>query len=88
MALRAQEWNEIDRALAGGEPGARVVAELRRRYPHLSWTRCDATDVTETPFRAYALFDVHLVDGADHCVRITPDLERASGFVVADRGVV
>lgn len=88
MALGAEELREIDRALS--EPGvdARVFTELRQRFPQLSWTRCDASDVTEPPFRSYPRFEIHLVDRSDHCVQITADPLRASGIVLADRKVI
>ena len=88
MAFGAEELREIDRVLS--EPGvdARVFTELRRRFPHLSWTKCDASDVTETPFRSYPRFEIHLVDRSDHCVQITADPLRASGIVLADRKVI
>ncbi len=85
MALNADELMHIDQALSAAGGDAHVFAELRQRFPHLSWTRCDASDVTEAPFRAYSRFDVHLVDRADHCVRITMDPMRATGIVLADR---
>jgi len=65
-----------------------AFAELRRRFPHLSWTRCDASDVTGTPFRSYSAFDVHLLDSADHCSQITSDPARATGIVLARRSAV
>jgi hypothetical protein len=87
MALGADELNEIDRVLSDPAVDARVVAELRQRFPHLSWTKCDASDVTETPFRSYPRFELHLVDRSDHCLQITADPMRASGIVLADRNV-
>jgi hypothetical protein len=88
MALSADEMMEIDRVLSDPDADARVVAEMRRRFPHLSWTKCDASDVTEAPFRRYPRFDIHLVDRTDHCVQITADPLRASGIVVAERNVI
>lgn len=87
MALAADELLQIDEVLSAPEADARVFAQLRRRFPHLSWTRCDASDVTEVPFRTYSRFDVHLVDRSDHCVQITADPARATGIVLADRNV-
>lgn len=87
MALGADELNEIDRVLSEPNVDARVIAELRRQFPHLSWTRCDANDVNEMPFRSYSRFDIHLVDRSDHCLQITADPLRASGIVLADRNV-
>jgi hypothetical protein len=86
MALGPNELMEIDQVLSA--PGADVFAELRGRFPHLSWTRCDASDVTEEPFRSYSRFEIHLVDRSDHCVQITADPARATGIVLAERNVV
>jgi hypothetical protein len=88
MALGAKELKEIDRVLSASDVDARVFTELRQRFPHLSWTRCDASDVTETPFRSYPRFEIHLVDRTDHCVQITADPMRASGIVLADRKAI
>jgi hypothetical protein len=85
MALGPDELLEIDGVLSARDADARVFAQLRRRFPHLSWTRCDASDVSEAPFRTYARFDLHLVDRSDHCVQITADPARASGIVLANR---
>jgi hypothetical protein len=87
MALGPDELLEIDGVLSARDADARVFAQLRRRFPHLSWTRCDASDVSEAPFRTYARFDLHLVDRSDHCVQITADPARASGIVLANRNV-
>lgn len=86
MALDVDELSEIDRVLAGAESTAVVVAGLRRRFPQLSWTRCDAADMTETPFRSYSGFDIHLLNSTDHCAQITDDPARATGVVLADKG--
>jgi hypothetical protein len=88
MALGADELMEIDRVFSAPEVDAHDVADMRQRFPHLSWTTCDASDVTEAPFRSYGRFDIHLVDRTDHCVQITADPARASGIVVADRKVM
>jgi hypothetical protein len=87
MALDADELNEIDRVLSDPGVDARVFTELRRRFPHLSWTKCDASDVNEMPFRSYSRYEIHLVDRTDHCLQITADPMRASGIVLADRNV-
>lgn len=88
MALGANELLVIDEALSAPGADARVLAQLRSRFPNLSWTRCDASDVTEEPFRTYSRFDLHLVDRSDHCVQITADPARATGIVLADRNVM
>jgi len=85
MALGPDELLEIEGVLSAPDADARVFAQLRSRFPQLSWTRCDASDVTESPFRTYSKFEVHLVDRSDHCVQITTDPARATGIVLADR---
>ncbi|HTO59804.1 MAG TPA: hypothetical protein VMM15_00975 [Bradyrhizobium sp.] len=85
MALGTDELMMIDQVLATAEPGTSPFAELRSRLPHLAWTRCDASDVTEEPFRSYPRFDIHLIDGRDHCVVITVDPARATGIILAAR---
>ncbi|RTE88456.1 MULTISPECIES: hypothetical protein [Bradyrhizobium] len=87
MALTAEELIEIERLLAadGAEMGSFV--ELQRRFPQLAWVRCDASDVADQPFRQFPRFDLHLIDGSDHCVQITADPTRATGIVLAKRNV-
>jgi hypothetical protein len=85
MALRTDELTEIEQLIAAAQAGASPLIELRKRFPHLAWTRCDASDVSETPFRSLAGFDLHLIDGADHCLQLTSDPERATGIVLAAR---
>lgn len=82
MAISEQALAGIEALLAAGEG----TAEFRRRFPGLSLTRCDASDMSgQTPFRRYPKFDLYLVDGRDHCWQITPDPARATGIVVAAR---
>jgi hypothetical protein len=88
MPLGGDELTEIDRVLATADAGASPFAELRRRFPHLAWTRCDASDVSEAPFRSYRCFDIHLIDDSDHCVVITADPARATGVILAARSTL
>ncbi len=85
MALNADELTEIDRVLAGLAADAPVIAEMKRRFPKLSWTRCDASDVVEAPYRSSALYDIHLLNSSDHCSQITSDPAQATGIILAKR---
>jgi hypothetical protein len=87
MALAAMELAEIEQMLATSDAVPQACVELRRKFPHLAWIRCDASDVTETPFRSFGGFDLHLLDGAGHCAQITDDPARATGIVLAKRVV-
>lgn len=85
MAVSTDELIEIGKMLSAPDVDMHVIAELRRRFPHLTWTRCDATDVTEAPFRAYSQYDLHLLDSSEHCAQLTTDPVRATGIVLAKR---
>ena len=85
MALSQHDLAQIEAMLA--ELGVRSlpIAALRSKFPHLSWTCCDASDVAEDPFCVYGDFDVHLLDSTDHCAHMTSDPARATGIVLARR---
>jgi hypothetical protein len=85
MSLAAEELAEIEKVLARPDAASLAYVALRQQFPHLAWIRCDASDVTETPFRSFEDFDLHLLDKTDHCARITADPARAGGIVLARR---
>ncbi|RXG95182.1 DUF6129 family protein [Bradyrhizobium zhanjiangense] len=87
MALTTDELIEIERRLAADGAETSPFVELRRRFPQLAWVCCDASDVADRPFRQFPRFDLHLIDGSDHCVQITADPMRATGIVLAKRNV-
>lgn len=85
MAVNEVELGEIEAVLSTPDAVSGAYAELRQRFPHLSWTRCDAADVVEEPFRSCGVFDIHLIDSRDHCTQITSDPACATGFILAKR---
>jgi hypothetical protein len=87
MVLSPDDLIRIEAMLSAAGADGGVFATLRKTFPHLSRTRCDASDLTETPYRSYARVDIHLLDSADHCVTMTIDPDRATGIVVAERSV-
>ncbi|MBI4721373.1 MAG: hypothetical protein HY770_09180 [Chitinivibrionia bacterium] len=88
MGLSAGEISEIDALLGAPDAGPSTLAALRARFPKLSLTRVDPSDIgVEAPFRQYKLFDLYLVDGSNHCLSLTDNPELATGLVVtANRG--
>ncbi|HUB64867.1 MAG TPA: hypothetical protein VL996_10580 [Methylocella sp.] len=88
MSLSEDDLKQIDEVLVAPNAESYPFGELRRRFPHLSWTRCDASDVTETPFRVYEHFDIHLLNSTDHCAQITTDPARATGIILASRSAI
>lgn len=85
MALSDADLACIETLLITADANA-VLADFRRRFPGLTLTRCDVSDMgVEEPFREYPRFNLYLVDAADHCWRLTADPARATGIVVASR---
>ena len=80
---------DIDRIgafLEGCKDRSQMMLEFRKAFPGISLTRCDPYDMRdETPFRSITGFDLYLVDGRDHCVKITSEAEAATGIVLAER---
>lgn len=83
MAMSANDLQVIEALLASANAGDIGIAMLRLQFPHLSWSQCDAADVTEPPFRVFQNFDIHLLNTADHCARLTAELETATGIILA-----
>lgn len=83
--ISEQDLARLDNLLA--EPAAaNPLGDFRKNFPGLSLTRCDAQDMSgEAAFREYAKYELYLVDGRDHCWRITDDPAAATGIVVAAR---
>ncbi len=87
MGLSEQSLIAIGDLLAFAEADAATIAELRRCFPGLSLSRCDAHDVAdETPFRTFAHCNLYLLDARGHCVRVTSDPAIATGLVLSSTG--
>lgn len=85
MAVSTEELAEIGRTLSAPDAETAGLAALRQSFPNLFWARCDASDVTDAPYQTHGPFDVHLLDGSNHCIETTLDPGRATGIVLARR---
>jgi hypothetical protein len=81
MGVTTEELAQIETLMSASGP--LDFLELRRMFPHLTWTKCDASDVIEEPFRSYKAYDVHLLNAKDHCVHVTTEPGEATGFAIA-----
>lgn len=87
MPFTDRELSQLETLLAPSDGGGALAGEFRVRFPGRTLTRCDASDMTaEEPFRRFAAFDLYLVDGRDHCWRITGDPAAATGVLLARHG--
>ncbi|MBP2299651.1 hypothetical protein [Azospirillum picis] len=74
------------RLFAGGGTLDAVVRAVREANPDLKTvTGAMAAVMAEEPFREEAAFDLHLVDGNNHCWAITDKPALATGVVIAQR---
>ncbi|KAF2992352.1 hypothetical protein OGR47_10895 [Methylocystis sp. MJC1] len=87
MTLAPAQVAQIDAALAKASADSQTLASIRQLAPGLMVTRCDALDMRdETPFRTYENCSLYLVDGRDHCWKITLDPGCATGIALAPNG--
>ena len=62
-----------------------TVSLLRQEFPELHFTYCTDDDILDAePIESHDKFNLYLVDGRDHCLRFTSDLEEATGIVIAE----
>jgi hypothetical protein len=66
-----------------------TLAALRESFRDLHFTYCMDDDIGEgldvaAPVRVLPGFKIYLVDGRSHCMRLTADLESATGLVLAE----
>lgn len=86
MPLTPPDLAAIATLLQPAPPDSATLAALRRRFPQLSITRCDASDIIGAePVRRLDHLDLHLVDGSNHCWRLTADPAQATGLLLARR---
>ena len=67
----------------GGE--ANVIAKLRERWPDMHFTHCLEDELClEEPVREGETANVYVVDGSEHCMKITKDPDTATGILIAE----
>ena len=62
-----------------------TVAGLRGQFRGMHLTFCSNEDVINAvPYLQMPRLNVYLVDGREHCLRLTQDLDAATGLVLAE----
>lgn len=86
MALTPADIDSIAALAATGATLRASVADLRRQHPGLSFTCCDASDLSGVPppYLSHPGFDLYLVDGGGHCWNLTADVQAATGVLLAE----
>jgi hypothetical protein len=84
-SLSSENLATIEAMLDGPDATDSALKDFRQRFPGVSMTRCDASDVAgETPYRAFPRFNLYLISAVDHCVTMTRDPAMATGIIVVD----
>lgn len=88
MPFTDEEIFRLMSLLQDAEGVPQAVAQTHCLFPDKTVTRCDASDMgTDVPYRPFPGFDLYLVDGRNHCWRITGEPAEATGIVLARRSV-
>lgn len=83
MSLTTDKLAEIEALLGAPDADTSVLADFRQRFPGVSLTRCDPSDVDgETPYKEFAKYSLYLVSAVNHCVTMTRDPAVATGIIV------
>lgn len=83
--IRAETIAGIAQEVADAGLSEQCVSSLRTRYPDLHFTYCMDDDVNAAmPYLQFTGFNVYLIDGRDHCLKLTQDTEAATGLVLAE----
>lgn len=62
-----------------------AVSQLRAGWPNIHFTYCSDDDVSGAkPVRQSDDFNIYLIDGREHCLKFTSDLQNATGLVLAE----
>lgn len=82
-----QAVKEIAASVGDLTDGPAARQSLREAYPHLQFSLCSEDDINEDlePVGETAGFFLYLLDGHDHCLRLTSDPEMATGVVLAEK---
>lgn len=85
MALTPAKLDSIAALAAAAANPRASVAELRRQHPGVSFTCCDASDMSADlePYQSHSGFDLYLVNGSGHCWDLTADIQAATGVLIA-----
>lgn len=86
MCISTETMNEIESSLIQfHQLSNNPLPMLKDCFPEMSFLRMSAADIHEEPFRALADYNLYLLDGSEHCVQLTNDLNSATAVVVAQK---
>lgn len=86
MAITPEFIDKLSAILSRAGLSEASVAAVRDAFPDLHFTYCSDDDVgvAHTPVHRTDSFNIYLIDGNEHCLRFTRDLDAATGLVLAE----
>ena len=86
--ITAERLDQVVAILARAGISHETIGALRQALAPIHFTWCQDDDLgdgaTTAPARSAPTFKLYLVDGRDHCMRLTTDPESATGILVAE----
>lgn len=83
-AIRIQQVAEVVRRAGLSE---QTLSALREGFSDIHFTYCMDDDLgVAEPFRQGEGLNIYLIDGREHCLKLTSDLDLATGLVLAQVG--
>jgi hypothetical protein len=87
-SLSSENLSQIETLLGAPDADPSMLTDFRQRFPGVSVTRCDSSDVDgERPYKEFPRFKLYLVSAANHCVTMTRDPSIATGIIVVENRV-
>lgn len=84
MITQAQ-LQDISKRIEADELTDALITKLRSEFSPLHFTFCMDDDVCDmSPVMETEKFNLYLIDGREHCLKLTNDYEAATGLVVAE----
>lgn len=75
----------VTERISAGKLNDELVAQLRTEFAPLHFTYCYDDDISgHSPVIETEKFNLYLIDGREHCLKMTNDYEVATGIVVAE----
>jgi len=82
--ITPRQLNDIARWAETSGVDYAALSHLRQVYPGLYFTHCLDDDINDAePVLRGAGINLYLVDGRQHCLRLTEDFQTATGVVLA-----
>ncbi len=86
MCISNEMMTEIQSTLTQfGKTTNNPVPILKDCFPDLTFLRTSDSDMGESPFLSLQDYNLYLLDGREHCVQITHNLEHATGVVITQK---